>query len=167
MSSRMLPTPQIQAVKINIAVTVATNIALFIFLVQVMNKLYCTKIRPMIFRRKDILSLILKLNHRSPLLYEYSKNVYSGILETMGSTTTRKEWGCWLQARGWQDAEAGNDGGEHRHLVAEHDGQLGQYPILLHLQWLLPWLLLLKHQWAWANKVGIIKSPKYRGVNLK
>ena len=35
MTSRMLPTNQIQAVKINIAVTVTTNITLFLFLVQV------------------------------------------------------------------------------------------------------------------------------------
>ena len=35
MSSRMLPTQQIQAIKINISVTVTTNIALFLFLVQV------------------------------------------------------------------------------------------------------------------------------------
>jgi len=34
MTSRMLPTNQIQAVKINIAVTVTTNITLFLFLVQ-------------------------------------------------------------------------------------------------------------------------------------
>ena len=35
LSSRMLPTKQVQAIKINIAVTVSTNIALFLFLVQV------------------------------------------------------------------------------------------------------------------------------------
>ena len=35
MSSRMMPAHQIQAVKINIAVTVTTNLALFMFLVQV------------------------------------------------------------------------------------------------------------------------------------
>jgi len=34
MSSRMLPTKQVQAIKINIAVTVSTNIAIFLFLVQ-------------------------------------------------------------------------------------------------------------------------------------
>jgi len=45
MSSRMLPTPQIQAVKINIAVTVATNIALFIFLVQESLKLWEAQLR--------------------------------------------------------------------------------------------------------------------------
>ena len=33
LSSRMLPTKQVQAIKINIAVTVSTNIALFLFLV--------------------------------------------------------------------------------------------------------------------------------------
>ena len=34
-SSRMLPTHQIQAIKINIGVTITTNMALFLFLVQV------------------------------------------------------------------------------------------------------------------------------------
>lgn len=38
LSSRMLPTKQVQAIKINIAVTVSTNIALFLFLVQVITE---------------------------------------------------------------------------------------------------------------------------------
>ena len=44
MSSRLLPSLQIQAVKLNIGVTVCTNIALFVFLVQV--RLKYSSIRP-------------------------------------------------------------------------------------------------------------------------
>ena len=53
MSSRMLPTKQVQAIKINIAVTVSTNIALFLFLVQVSTqfKIYFLKYQNIIFFR--------------------------------------------------------------------------------------------------------------------
>ena len=39
MSSRMVPTHQVQAIKINIGLTVTTNFTLFLFLVQVREKL--------------------------------------------------------------------------------------------------------------------------------
>ena len=63
MSSRMVPTHQVQAIKINIGLTVTTNFTLFLFLVQV---------------RENLISL--------EVLYS---NFCSGMFESLAATVER------------------------------------------------------------------------------
>ena len=65
MTSRLLPSYQIQAIKLNIGVTISTNVAMFIFLIQVPSIFAKLKVIIVIFRSLFIYG---SLNSMSDLL---------------------------------------------------------------------------------------------------
>ena len=147
MSSRMMPAHQIQAVKINIAVTVTTNLALFMFLVQVkliqlnllLGKYYAE------MQRLNLIKLI-RINKRNVL----------GITEFVATATRGQGWWHWLCLRGWHVGGTRVSGWTRDQDCAEHHGDSHQSPVLLYLQWLLLHLLLLQHQWSRADQVEFL-----------